>query len=205
MKQKSVSVGIIVLNLIFSLFILYSVVNFVWLFCCLNYSNSIYLPDNYEIMRIKIYGSSDFSSNETVSANISILNTDEVECAVIERSWSGTSIAIDCFSFNNKFFFPKKIYGTNYDSDNEKFHSGRKGSLLTPYYLENNKCLLLGFGYSNKQMENLHSIVKYSFSNFSSILGVFTKKVIIDLSHCETGQIYSVIVNPNGNITLVEN
>ena len=105
MKQKSVSVGIIVLNLIFSLFILYSVVNFVWLFCCLNYSNSIYLPDNYEIMRIKIYGSSDFSSNETVSANISILNTDEVECAVIERSWSGTSIAIDCFSFNNKFFF----------------------------------------------------------------------------------------------------
>ena len=75
----------------------------------------------------------------------------------------------DCFSFNNKFFFPKKIYGTNYDLENEKFHSGRKGTLLTPYYLENNKCLLLGFGYSNKQMENLHSIVKYSFSNFSSI------------------------------------
>ena len=192
MKQKSVSIGIIALNLIFSLFILYSVVNFVWLFCCLNYSNFIYLPDNYEIMRIKIYGSSDFSSNETVSANISILNTDEVECAVIERSWSGTSIAIDCFSFNNKL-------------ENEKFHSGRKGTLLTPYYLENNKCLLLGFGYSNKQMENLHSIVKYSFSNFSSILGVFTKKVIIDLSRCEIGKIYSVIVNPNGNITLVEN
>ena len=53
MKQKSVSIGIFALNLIFSLFILYSVVNFVWLFCCLNYSNSIYLPDNYEIMRIK--------------------------------------------------------------------------------------------------------------------------------------------------------
>ena len=105
MKQKSVSIGIIILNLVFSFFIFYFISNFIWLFCCLNYSNSIYLPDNYEIMRIKIYGSSDFSTNETVSANISILNTDEVECAVIERSWSGTSIAIDCFSFNNKFFF----------------------------------------------------------------------------------------------------
>lgn len=205
MKQKSVSIGIIILNLVFSFFIFYFISNFIWLFCCLNYSNSIYLPDNYEIMRIKIYGSSDFSTNETVSANISILNTDEVECAVIERSWSGTSIAIDCFSFNNKFFFPKKIYGTNYDSEKGKFSSGRKGTLLTPYYLENNKCLLLGFGFSDNQMENLHSIVKYSLSKFSSFLGVFSKKVIIDLSRCENGKIYSVIVNPNGNIILLEN
>lgn len=205
MKQKSVSIGIIILNLVFSFFIFYFISNFVWLFCCLNYSNSIYLPDNYEIMRIKIYGSSDFSTNETVSANITILNTDEVECAVIERSWSGTSIAIDCFSFNNKFFFPKKIYGTNYDSEKGKFSSGRKGTLLTPYYLENNKCLLLGFGFSDNQMENLHSIVKYSLSKFSSFLGVFSKKVIIDLSRCEIGKIYSVIVNPNGNIILLEN
>ena len=205
MKQKSVSIGIIILNLVFSFFIFYFISNFIWLFCCLNYSNSIYLPDNYEIMRIKIYGSSDFSTNETVSANISILNTDEVECAVIERSWSGTSIAIDCFSFNNKFFFPKKIYGTNYDSEKGKFSSGRKGTLLTPYYLENNKCLLLGFGFSDNQMENLHSIVKYSLSKFSSFLGVFSKKVIIDLSRCEIGKIYSVIVNPNGNIILLEN
>ena len=205
MKQKSVSIGIIILNLVFSFFIFYFISNFIWLFCCLNYSNSIYLPDNYEIMRIKIYGSSDFSTNETVSANITILNTDEVECAVIERSWSGTSIAIDCFSFNNKFFFPKKIYGTNYDSEKGKFSSGRKGTLLTPYYLENNKCLLLGFGFSDKQMENLHSIVKYSLSKFSSFLGVFSKKVIIDLSRCEIGKIYSVIVNPNGNIILLEN
>lgn len=205
MKQKSVSIGIIILNLVFSFFIFYFISNFIWLFCCLNYSNSIYLPDNYEIMRIKIYGSSDFSTNETVSANISILNTDEVECAVIERSWSGTSIAIDCFSFNNKFFFPKKIYGTNYDSEKGKFSSGRKGTLLTPYYLENNKCILLGFGFSDNQMENLHSIVKYSLSKFSSFLGVFSKKVIIDLSRCEIGKIYSVIVNPNGNIILLEN
>lgn len=205
MKQKSVSIGIIILNLVFSFFIFYFISNFIWLFCCLNYSNSIYLPDNYEIMRIKIYGSSDFSTNETVSANISILNTDEVECAVIERSWSGTSIAIDCFSFNNKFFFPKKIYGTNYDSEKGKFSSGRKGTLLTPYYLENNKCLLLGFGFSDNQMEKLHSIVKYSLSKFSSFLGVFSKKVIIDLSRCEIGKIYSVIVNPNGNIILLEN
>ena len=40
---------------------------------------------------------------------------------------------------------------------------------------------------------------------FLSILGVFAKKVIIDLSRCEIGNIYSVIVNPIGNITLVEN
>ena len=208
MNEKKLSVGLIIFNIIFFSVISYFFINFCIFFRCLNYSESLHLPENYEILRLKIYGTSEFFNNEAVSANISILNTDGVECAVIERSWNGTSIAIDFFSgvfWGKEYFFPKKVYGFSYSTEKNRFVSGRKGTSLLPYYLENNECLLLGNGYSDKNRDSLYLIAKFSFSKFSSLFGSFFKKYVIDLSRCEIGKVYSVIVSHSGKIILSEN
>lgn len=197
--------SIIMFNILFSfvlLYILISVFNFIR---CFNYSSSIKMPENYEILRIKIYGSSELSNNNTVSANIAILDTDGSECAVIERSWNGYGLAIELNSlvFNDKyFFFPKNIYSVTSYSDTKNLFKNKKVSSLVPYYLENKKCLLLGKGYNCEYKEKLYTMGKFSFSVFASLFSSFSRKYIIDLSQCKTGIYYTVTVSSNGNIFL---
>ena len=144
MNEKKYTFTFIIFNAAFSLFIIFFIVNVIRFAECFSAAENIFQTDS-QIMRIKLYNSGD----ESVSAVVSILDTDGSDCAVIERSWHGTFLAVDfiCASFSGKFFyFPKQIYGLpNISSLNSsRITSGSRGTYLFPYYNENSLCLLAG-------------------------------------------------------------
>ena len=57
--------------------------------------------DNGQILRVMLFGSSETSDGETVSAKISILDRSGSEIAAVERSWPQLYLAV---SFRNACF-----------------------------------------------------------------------------------------------------
>ena len=130
------------------------------IFTCWSYlacwNSAVSLPSNIpqEFLRIKIYGS---SSDSTVSGTFSIIDSNGNEIAVIERSWSGTYLAVEFarIGFNGKYFvFPSRIYGKNriIEEKRERSH----GTLLEKYYDDYGQCMLLGYGSSLQQRKKLY-------------------------------------------------
>ena len=180
--------------------------NSILFFKCRN--EVVNLPDtsNY-IMRIHFYGSTEINNTNTVSANISLLDTSNTEIAVIERSWNGTFIDIDftTVSFANKtYFFPQKIYGTN--SVNSKYNpfTPKKGSNLFPYYVENKNCLLFSSGFSYEQKKSLYNLAVFSTSPIAFFMPSVSKKITVNLSNCQGGKTYGLYKDNSGKLFLRE-
>ncbi|MCR4579368.1 MAG: hypothetical protein K5681_03375 [Treponema sp.] len=165
------------------------------------------LQSSHEIMRIKIYGSSYSSSAEgnTVSASISIIDSNGNEISAIERSWSGSYLGASFAKislYGKNFIFPMNIYGKKRIADNSI--SSSRGTKLEKYYNDDRQCMLLGHGSSYQERKSLYWISvfatkKYPIAQFSMV-----DYINLDLSGCKSEVYYSVICDENGNISVLE-
>ena len=192
---------------IISLLILIVFINLVILFLSVNSSKkiSVYKNSQYEIMRIKIYGSSNSKEGNSISGNFSIIDTNGNEIAVIERSWNGSYLAVEFCKIKlngQNFIFPVKIFGKEKIIETKR--TSKKGTKLRKYYTENRECLLLGNDSTKSQRKALYNIsllgMKYlKFLNFH-----FADFCTINLSDCKTNRYYSITCDKNGNLFVSE-
>ena len=102
---------------------LFGIAFFIWvLFFCFTFitvwhdCNEMYQPTQQEFLRVKIFGNSTTHDGNTISAEISIVDTNGNEIAAIERSWTGNYLGVEFaeVEFNDNYFlFPKKYTEKN--------------------------------------------------------------------------------------------
>ena len=184
------------------------------IFTCWSYlacwNSAMSLPSNIpqEFLRIKIYGSSSDSaspSDSTVSGSFSIIDSNGNEIAVIERSWSGSYLAIEFarVSTGGKYFiFPSRIYGKNriIEERSERSH----GTLLEKYYDDYGQCMLLGYGSSLKNRRQLYKIAAFATGKYKVPGFGLVTKFSIDLSGCRPDRFYSISFNEDGSFSVTE-
>ena len=186
------------------------------IFSCWSYlacwNSAVSLPSNIpqEFLRIKIYGSSSESdlyslSNNTVSGTFSIIDSNGNEIAVIERSWSGSYLAVEFarVGIDSKYFiFPSRIYGKNriIEERRERSH----GTLLEKYYDDYGQCMLLGYGSSLRQRKRLYRIAAFATGKYKVPGFGLVTKFSIDLSGCRPDRYYSISFNADGSFVVEE-
>ena len=157
-----------------------------------------------EYLRIKIYGSSYNDDGNTISGNFAIINENGLEIAVVERSWSGSYLAVDFKELkmsDKTFSFPEKIYGREHML--QYSHKPNKGTSLGKYYNENGEFILLGVNSTKMLRKKYYKIASFALGkNIFSLK--YKKTVTIDLSSCINGKYYSIVRVPSGNYLLRE-
>ena len=205
MNRLQIKVGTIVFNCIFTLFLCVFIVFAVRFGSCFGAAERIPHTENYEVMRILLYGSSSTESGDTVSAVISLLDTAGNECAVIERSWKGSSLAVDFSSaeFSGKrLLFPQAVYGRESFYERRGFAGEKSGTSLAHYYNENGQCMLFGTGTTYENRQDLYRLSRFALSPASFLTAGFSKKYTADLSRCETGVYYSIVTDSRGKLEI---
>ena len=184
------------------------------IFSCWSYlacwNSAVSLPSNIpqEFLRIKIYGSSSDttdSSESTVSGTFSIVDSNGNEITVIERSWSGSYLAVEFarIGVDGKYFvFPARIYGKNriIEERRERSH----GTLLEKYYDDYGQCMLLGYGSSLRQRKLLYRIAAFATGKYMVPSFGLVTRFSIDLSGCRPDRYYSIRFNENGSYVIEE-
>lgn len=162
------------------------------------------LPSNVpqEFLRIKIYGS---GSDETVSGTFAIIDSNGNEIAVIERSWSGSYLAVEFarVGIEGKYFiFPSRIYGKNriVEERRERSH----GTTLEKYYDDYGQCMLLGYGSSLKQRKQLYRIASFATGKYTIPVFGLATRFSIDLSTCRPNRYYSISFSADGDYVVEE-
>ena len=162
------------------------------------------LPSNVpqEFFRIKIYGS---GSDETVSGTFAIIDSNGNEIAVIERSWSGSYLAVEFarVGIEGKYFiFPSRIYGKNriVEERRERSH----GTTLEKYYDDYGQCMLLGYGSSLKQRKQLYRIASFATGKYTIPVFGLATRFSIDLSACRPNRYYSISFSADGDYVVEE-
>jgi hypothetical protein len=146
-------------------------------------------------------------SEETISGKFWFYSSTGSEIAVIERSWSGSSLYIDfaSASFNGKTLqFPANIH-TNFTN----WNVSERGYALSKYYLTEDGCNLYPFT-SKEQNQAVARLARYALrpdwqGKSQSVGGSkhrFRQRV--NLAGCESGVYYSVITDSYGNISLIK-
>ena len=177
-------------------------------FTCWSYlscwTSAATLPSNVpqEFLRIKIYGS---SSDATVSGTFAIIDSNGNEIAVIERSWSGSYLAVEFarVGVDGKYFiFPSRIYGKNriVEERRERSH----GTFLEKYYDDYGQCMLLGYGSTLKQRKQLYRIATFATGKYAIPAFGLANRFSIDLSACRPDRYYSISFNSDGSYLLEE-
>jgi hypothetical protein len=195
------SIGKFVFNSIFVCILIVFIVSAVKFGGCFGAANRLLPVRDYEIMRILVYGTSTSENVDTVSAVISLLDTTGNECAVLERSWRGTSLAIDFRSAEfsgKKILFPEAVYGRETIYERRSFGSFETGSYLERYYNENGQCMLFGAGSTYRNRHDLYRLSRFAFNPASIFCTGFSNRYTVDLSRCKTGVYYAVITDSNG-------
>lgn len=206
MTKKISYFSMVLFNIVFSFFLFFFILNGILFGLCFAASDKIPTID-YQIMRINIFGFSNNNGENTVSAHISILDMQGNDCAVIERSWNGSYLHVTFKTsefYDKKYYFPEKIFNTDTTFYSDSLLNGNRGTKLTSYYLENKQCYLLGSESSFWQRKYMYLLAKFAFSPLSYIASGFSQKYSVDLSECETGIIYGIFIDSNGNISLKE-
>ncbi len=167
------------------------------------------LPSNIpqEFLRIKIYGSSVSTVTEgnTVSGTFSIIDSNGNEIAAIERSWSGSYLAVEFarFGSNGKYFvFPSRIYGKNRIIEEKKERS--HGTLLEKYYNDYGQCMLLGYGSSLTDRKKLYRIAAFTTGKYRVPSFGLVNNFSIDLSGCRADRYYSISFSADGDYVVEE-
>ena len=162
------------------------------------------LPSNVpqEFLRIKIYGS---SSDATVSGTFAIIDSNGNEIAAIERSWTGSYLAVEFarVGVDGKYFiFPSRIYGKNriIEERRERSH----GTLLEKYYDDYSQCMLLGYGSTLKQRKQLYRIASFATGKYAVPTFGLVTRFSINLSECRPDHYYSISFNADGSYLLEE-
>lgn len=144
----------------------------------------------YDMMHFTVFG----SSGDTVSGRFTLYDTSGKEIAEIERSWNAPSLSITftaaCFD-DRLFVFPYKIYG----SENKNIWNGTS---LEPYYMEHGLCLLLSEWSSKKQKRALYHLGVFALAKSVSYFTKFARQYTIDLSTCDSGREYMIVVQQTG-------
>ena len=208
MKQKNEALKVLS-DFFISLFV---IAFFIWiLFFCYTFisvwhdCNEMSQPSQQEFLRVRIFGNSTSNDGNTISAEISIIDTNGNEVAGIERSWMGNYLGVE-FSeveFNKKFFlFPTKVFGKDRIMETKPLTN--KGTSLDKYYNENNQCMLLGFSSTYEERNKLYRIArfaagKYLFPGFGHI-----SSYSLDLSSCKMNTWYSIQRTEDGNLVILE-
>ena len=184
------------------------------IFTCWSYlacwNAAVSLPSNIpqEFLRVKIYGTSSDTTDtadSTVSGTFSIIDTNGNEIAVIERSWSGSYLAVEFarVGVNGKYFiFPSRIYGKNkiIEERRERFH----GTLLEKYYDDYGQCMLLGYGSTLRERKLLYKIAAFATGKYKVPSFALVTRFSIDLSGCRPDRYYSIRFNEAGSIVVEE-
>ena len=145
-----------------------------------------------ELVRIILFGSSTNEDGSTVSARISIIDTNGSETAVIERSWSGNYLCLNFYKAqlcNKTFFFPVEIYGKNQMMETQHFPVTTS---LSRYYDENQECHLLGSNSTKKNRQRLYNISRFANGKSRVFKIGKVQKITVDLSWCQTDTYYSI-------------
>lgn len=204
MKQEK-SVKKIILTLIsvlISIYLLYAVLCYGNVFYSAKFLKTRYLS---EYLRVNIYGKSYTEEGDTISAKISIIDSNLNEISTVERSWNGSCLAV---KFNQLkigdscFYFPSKIYGKN-DYLDQKIP--KNITSLEKYYDENGQCIL--FSQTNtrkKERKALYVLSKFANNRYLIPNFGFVKRIVVDLYDCKNGKYYSIISDSNGNLSVVE-
>lgn len=205
MSRKNLGKIGFLIFLVISVFLLFCLLDFISILKLKNFAKSLSFPNDLPIMQVIFYGKSEDLGMNTLSARISILDSSGNDVSVIERSWKNDGIEIffkktDFSGFS--FYFPKHIYGKNYDSFTNSWKIESGGTNLIPYYMENKKCLLYNPIEKNKLSEELFKTADFSLNRFSVFSNKYTSDVVIDLSKCEHGKVYSIVINKSGNLVL---
>ena len=163
------------------------------------------LQNSHEIMRVKIYGSSYSSEGDTVSASISIIDSNGNEISTVERSWSGSYLGLvfaKISLYDKSFVFPMTVFGKSriYQEAPSRF----KGTHLEKYYNDFRQCMLLGHGSSNEERCKLYWLSAFATNKYLIPQFGLVNYISLDLSGCKSEVYYSVIFEANGNISLVE-
>ena len=158
-----------------------------------------------EFLRIKIYGSSSDSEGNTVSGTFSIIDSNGNEIAVIERSWSGSYLAVEFARIGSEgkyFVFPSRIYGKNriIEERRERSH----GTLLEKYYDDYGQCMLLGYGSSLNDRKRLYRIAAFATGKYLVPTFGLVNRFSIDLSGCRPDRYYSISFDENGRYVVEE-
>ncbi len=165
-------------------------------FACFGAAKSLPEIGRHRIMRVIVYGSTYDMNSATVSARISIMDTEDSEVAVIERSWKGSTLFID---FVGADFLGRKVYFPyTVRSDARK-----KGTLLERYYMEHGRCYLAGDNITEKEQKSFYYLGRYALGQAKRIFTAFTRLYTIDLSQCLSGRYYSVYTGMDGLPQLV--
>ena len=183
---------------VFALTFLYFLVQFI-----LCFASSSVLPRimRYPLVRVCVYGSSTENGNSTVSARIALLDSDNTEFAVIERSWNGYTLSMEflCTSFcGNTVCFPYRIYGS--DSTIQEYVSMRRGTKLYHYYIEDGLCLLFGSSNTKKIKKCLYRLARYALISQFQPASDFSKKLNLNFSDLRTGETYTVYTGFDGSL-----
>lgn len=158
-----------------------------------------------EFLRFKIYGSTSNFEGNTVSATISIIDSNGNEIAVIERSWSGSYLAVEFAQvrLNGSYYiFPSRIYGKNRIIEEKR--ERRLGTRLEKYYTDNNQCMLAGYGSTYSQRKALYVISALATRRYPIMTFGTTTSYAVDLSNCLTDRYYSIRIDEKLNIVIDE-
>ena len=190
---KLISPLITLVALIYIIFTCWSVL------ACWNAAASLKANIPQEFLRIKIYGSSSDSEGNTVSGTFSIIDSNGNEIAVIERSWSGSYLAVEFARVGTEgkyFVFPSRIYGKNriIEERRERSH----GTLLEKYYDDYGQCMLLGYGSTLASRKKLYRIAAFATGKYLVPSFGLVTRFSIDLSGCRPDRYYSISFSESG-------
>ena len=169
-------------------------------------SEQLTQPTQQEFLRVKLYGSSSSSDGNTISGSFSIIDTAGNEITAIERSWTGNYLSVEFTeaTFKDKFYiFPVRIYGKERILETNKDRKG--GTLLEKYYDDNNQCLLLGYGSSLYERQELYRIARFTTKKLLVVPDFgHTTTFSIDLSECKNDVYYSIQILSDGRVVVKE-
>ncbi len=205
MNRKILGKILCLIFLVLSVFLIFCFLDFIFILKLKNFSKTLSFPNDLPIMQVVFYGKSEDLGMNTLSARISILDSSGNDVSVIERSWKndGIEILFKKTEFSGfSFYFPKRIYGKNYDSFTNLWKIESGGTNLIPYYMENQKCLLYNPIEKNVFSENLFKTADFSLNRFSVFSNKYTSDIVIDLTKCEHGKVYSIVINQEGKLVL---
>lgn len=195
-------IGKIIFNAVFSCILIMLCMFAVRFGRCFSAAEHLPETEAVPVVRVRLYGASSETGTNTVSAAITIIDSDGNDFANVERSWNGAVLCIDFVSadFSGKtVLFPESVYGK--DVLGEK--PGRKSRTnLAPYYLENGQCLLLGSESAYSARVNMYRLAKFALSPSAQLTTGFSKRYTVDLSGCVSGADYYISTGYNGLITI---
>lgn len=205
MPRKTRSPAYITFNVFFSVALILFLLVVSQFTRCFSAAERIPSVVEYPIVRFLIYGMSISDSGDTVSAQVTILDTAGNECVTVERSWNGSSLSIDFVSAefsDKKFLFPYLIYGKETVTTRASI-TRKAGTQLPSYYLENGKCILFGSNTTLIDRRDLYSLARFALNPIASFTRTFSHRYSVDLSQCQPGIYYTIVTGTDGSLRIV--